>query len=84
MPDEVEDYTVPHFKAPINGKVELWQTGCGDTFILYYSSVKIGHLLHKLRPVPFVSSSTVWLHNGKIFTATEICMSKDCDSKIPL
>ena len=59
MPVEVEVHTVPHFKAPINGKIDLWGPECGGTFTLDYTLVNIGHLLHKLRPVPFVFSSTV-------------------------
>ena len=56
---EVEAHTVPHFKAPINGKVDLEGPECGGTFILDYSLVKIDHLLHKSFPVQFVFSSTV-------------------------
>ena len=59
MPVEVEAHTEPHFKAPINGKIDYWWPEFGGTFILDYSLVNVGHLLHKLRPVPFVFSSTV-------------------------
>ena len=59
MPVEVDVHTVPNFKARINGKVDLWGPECGGTFTLDYSLVKIGHLLHKSRPVPFVFSTTV-------------------------
>ena len=44
MPVEVEVHTVPHFKVPINGKIDLWGPECGGTFILDYNR----HLLHTL------------------------------------
>ena len=59
MPVEIEVHTVPQFKAPINGEIDLLGPECGGTFILDYSLVNVGHLLHKSRPVPFVFSSTV-------------------------
>ena len=59
MPVEVEAHTVPHFKASINGEIHHWGPESVGTFILVYSLVNIGHLLHKSRPVPFVFSSTV-------------------------
>ena len=72
VPVDVEVHTLPHFKAPINGKVDLWGPECGGTFILYYSLVKIGHLLHKSRPVPFVFSSTVCI-GWKLIQASQFC-----------
>ena len=59
VPVEIEAHTVPHFKAPVNGKIDLWEPECGGTFILDYTLVNVGHLLHKSRPVPFVFSSNV-------------------------
>ena len=47
VPDEVKVYKVPHFKGPVNGKVELWQLECASTFTIQTSLSKIGHLLHK-------------------------------------
>ena len=59
VPVEVEAHTIPHSKAPINGNIDPWGPECGCTFILDYTLVNVGHLLHKSRPVPFVFSSTV-------------------------
>ena len=59
MPVEVYAHTVPHFKAPINGEIDLLGPVCCGTFILDYSLFNLGHLLHKSRPVSFVFSSTV-------------------------
>ena len=47
MPVEVEVHTVPHFKAPVNAKVELWKLQCDGTFIIQTSSLKIACLVHK-------------------------------------
>ena len=68
MPVEVDVHTVPNFKARINGKVDLWGPECGGTFTLDYSLVKIGHLLHKSRPVPFVFSTTVAFKIENLFS----------------
>ena len=46
MPVEIEAHTVPHSKAPINGKDDLQGPECGGTFILDYIMVSLGHLLH--------------------------------------
>ena len=62
MPVEVHAHSVANFKAPINDGNDLLAPACGGTFILDYSLVNVGHLLHKSRPVPFVFSSTVILH----------------------
>ena len=48
MPVEIEVHTVPHFKAPVNAKVELLRIACGDTFTVQTSLLKIGCLVHKL------------------------------------
>ena len=48
MPVEIEVHTVPHFKAPVNAKVELWRLACGGTFTVQTSLSKIGSLVHKL------------------------------------
>ena len=48
MPVGVEAHTVPHFKAPVNAKVELWGIECGGTLIIQTSLLKIGCLVHKL------------------------------------
>ena len=48
MPVEVEVQTVPHFKAPVNAKVELWVLECGGTFIIQSSLLKVVCLVHKL------------------------------------
>ena len=73
VPVEVEALTVPLFKAPINGRIDLWGPECGGTFILDYSLVNVGHLLHKSRPVPFVFSSTVYLYSLCLHPRREKC-----------
>ena len=45
---EVEVYTVPHFKATINAKVEPEGLECDDIFISYLARPNLGHLLHKM------------------------------------
>ena len=45
MPIEVEDHTVPHFKAPVIGKVELHGPEHADFFM---SIVNSGCLVHKI------------------------------------
>ena len=47
MPVEAEAHTVPHFKGPVNGKVEPRGPDCAGTFIIQTSLLKIGHLLNK-------------------------------------
>ena len=61
MPVEVKANTVPHFKAPVNAKVELWGLECGGTFIVQTSSLKIGCLVHKLGFVATEVAGTVTL-----------------------
>ena len=59
MPVEIESYTVPHFKAPINAKVELWGLECGGIFGIQTSLLDISHLLHKTEFVKTESVGTV-------------------------
>ena len=59
---EVEVHTVPHFKAPDNGKVELWWLECASTFLIQTSLLKIGRLLHKSGFVESQSFTTVFLY----------------------
>ena len=44
---EIESHTVPHFKAPVYAKVELWGLECGGIFRIQTSLLVISHLLHK-------------------------------------
>ena len=44
---EVEVHTVPHFKAPVNIKLELQGPEYGGIFISLNTRSKIGQLLHK-------------------------------------
>ena len=44
---EIEDHTVPHFKAPVYAKIELWGPECGVTFSIQTSLLNISHLLHR-------------------------------------
>ena len=56
---EVEVYTVPHFKALVNAKVEFWGLEWGGTFIIQTSLLKIGCLVHKLSFVATEVAGTV-------------------------
>ena len=47
MPVQVELHTVPHFKAPVNAKLELWGLEYGGTFAIQTSVLKVGCLKHK-------------------------------------
>ena len=58
---EIEGHTVPHFKAPVYAKMELWGPECGGTFSIQTSLLNISHLLHKMRFVWFVLSTTILL-----------------------
>ena len=49
---EVEDYTVPHFKAPVYAKMELLGLKFDSTFSVQTSLLNISHLLHKTGFVP--------------------------------
>ena len=48
VPVEVEVHAVPHLKAPVNAKVQLWRLACGGTFTVQTSLLKIDCLVHKL------------------------------------
>ena len=47
MPVEIEVHKAPHFKGPVNGKLDPRQLECGSTFNIQTKMLKIGHLLHK-------------------------------------
>ena len=47
LPFEVKVHTVPHFKAPINAKVEPGPLKWGGTFMYENSIVNLGQLVHK-------------------------------------
>ena len=47
VPVEVEVHTVPHFKAPVNCKVEPRGPEHGGILIFENTRSKINHLLHK-------------------------------------
>ena len=65
MPVDVEAHTVPHFKAPVNAKVELWGLECDGTFTVQTSLLKIGCLVHKLGFVATEVAGTVAKSKGK-------------------
>ena len=56
---EIEGHTVPHFKAPVYAKMELWGLECGGTFSIQTSLLNISHLLHKMGFVPTEVGTTV-------------------------
>ena len=56
---EIEGHTVPHFKAPVYAKVELWGLECGGIFSIQTSLLDISHLLHKTGFVKTESVGTV-------------------------
>ena len=56
---EIESHTVPHFKAPVYAKVELWGLECGGIFSIQTSLLDISHLLHKTGFVKTESVGTV-------------------------
>ena len=72
MPVEVEVHTVPHFKASVIIKVELWGLECGGTFIIQTSSLKIGCLVHRLGFVATEVAGTVFLFLTKLGKNVEI------------
>ena len=43
MQVETDGHTVPHFKAPVYAKMELWGPECGGTFNIQTSLVNISH-----------------------------------------
>ena len=61
---EIEGHTVPHFKAPVYAKVELWGLECGGIFSIQTSLLDISHLLHKTGFVKTESVGTVSLLAG--------------------
>ena len=71
MPAKIEVHTVPHFKAPINAKVDHEGLECGSTFTLYYSLLKIGHL-HKISFVKTESFGTVSVPNEQYLNTNSI------------
>ena len=56
---EIEGRTVPHFKAPVYVKMELWGLECGGTFSIQTSLLNVSHLLHKMGFVPTEVGTTV-------------------------
>jgi len=56
---ETDGHTVPHFKAPVYAKMELWGPECGGTLSIQTSLLNVSHLLHKMSFVWFVLSTTV-------------------------
>ena len=49
---EIEGHTVPHFKAPVYAKMELWGIECSGTSSIQTSLLNISHLLHKKGFIP--------------------------------
>ena len=62
MPVEIEVHTVPHFKAPVNGKEEPRRLVCDSTFTIQTSWLKIDRLLHKLGHFDSQLLTTVHFH----------------------
>ena len=58
---ETDGHTVPHFKAPVYAKVELWGLEPGGIFSIQTSLLDIKHLLHKTGFVKTESVGTVIL-----------------------
>ena len=48
MPVEIECHTIPHFKAPIYAKLDIWGLEYGGTLSIQTSLLNIGCLLHKI------------------------------------
>ena len=59
MPVEIEGHTVPHFKAPIYAKLELWGLEYGGTLSIETIFLNIGRLLHKMGFVQREIATTV-------------------------
>ena len=59
MPLEVQGHTVPHFKAFISGKLEIWRLGCGNIFRFRKLPFKNLISVHKTGFAWFVLGSTV-------------------------
>ena len=49
---KIESHTVPHFKAAVYAKMELWGFESGGNFSIQTSLLNISHLLHKTGFVP--------------------------------
>ena len=47
MPVEIKVHTVPHFKAPVNAKVEPWGLEGDGMFTKWNSIVNLSRLVHK-------------------------------------
>ena len=56
---EIEGHTVPHFKAPIYSKLELWGLKYGGTLSIQTGLLKISCLLHKMGFVQTEIATTV-------------------------
>ena len=56
---EIEDHTVPHFKAPIYSKLELLRLKYGGTSSIQTGLLKISRLLHNLGFVQTEIATTV-------------------------
>ena len=72
---EIEGHTVPHFKAPVYAKVELWGLECGGIISIQTSLLDISHLLHK---TGFVKTESV----GSVYT--QVCCSSRMDMKVEI
>ena len=59
MSDRIEGHTVPHFKAPIYAKLELWGLEYGGTLSIQTSLLNIGRLLRKIGFVQREIATTV-------------------------
>ena len=56
---EIEGHTVPHFKALIYSKLELWGLKYGGTLSIQTDLLKISRLLHKMGFVQTEIATTV-------------------------
>ena len=59
MPAEIDGHTVPHFKAPIYAKLELWGLKYGGTLSTQTGLLNISSLLHKIGFVQTEIATTV-------------------------
>ena len=75
MPVEVEVHTVPRFKAPVYGKVDLWWLKYGSNFSIQTSLLKIGCLLHKSGHFYFQLLTIVKLSD--LISELKECTTKD-------
>ena len=67
---EIDGLTVPHFKAPIYAKLELWGLKYGGTLNIQTGLLKISRLLHKMGFVQTEIATTV-LHRAK---SLDLCL----------